>query len=290
MDYGYAVKIETATRQLCKGQDYVEHGHGVDVESGEEFDWVILNDGHGSNSCIRFIRDIPIEKKAKLMGTADPVEAFVLHIDSSGCVEQYESSGATVVIVKFYSKYAICFSSGDSQVAVFKDRKLEYLSKEHNCHNAEEVTRMTNMGFKVSTDRNTNSKMVSKNQLVVTDSVHMAFPGKNDDGRRLACTQALGHNSLTGYAPERKCIIYEPGSSYRFVLGSDGFMDMHMWNSSEDIEEILTKTAQQLCGKAAGRWMQTWEVTHPDGKVEFNRYSDDMYDDVAVIVADVTPI
>jgi serine/threonine protein phosphatase PrpC len=178
----YKVEIETAVRQLCKGQDYVEKGHGVDSDSGEEFDWALLNDGHGSHSCIRFIRDIPIEKKAELIGTGNPVEALAEYIDTSGCVRKDESSGATVVIVKFYSDRAVCLSSGDSQVAVFKNGELEYLSKEHNCHNPEEVDRVKAMGFSISTQPNTNSKMVAKNQLAVADSVYAVFPGEEDDG------------------------------------------------------------------------------------------------------------
>jgi len=290
IDHGCTVKIDMATRQLCKGQDYVEHGHGFDTETGEKFDWALLNDGHGSHSCIQFIRDIPKEKKAELIGTTCPVEAFAEYIDQSGCVGKDESSGATVVIVKFYSHCAVCFSSGDSRVAVFKDGVLEYLSKEHNCYNPEEVDRLKAKGFSISTTPDTNSKMVAKNQLAVADSVYAVFPGKEAGGRMLACTQALGHNSLTGYAPEIKSIIYSTGSSYRFVLGSDGFMDMHIWDSPEDIEDMCTKSANQLCCRGASRWMQTWAVMQPDGTMAFTRYEENMYDDVAVVVVDVTPM
>jgi hypothetical protein len=36
--------------------------------------------------------------------------------------------------------------------------------------------------------------------------------------------------------------------------------------------------------------MQTWAVTQPDGTMAFTQYDPTMYDDVAVIVADVIPM
>jgi len=210
--YRHFVEISSTVNNICKAQDFTEQGSGVDFQTGEEFQWALLNDGHGTHSCIDFIREIPLAKKAEFIGSLSPVDAFTTYIDQSGCVLMNESSGATMIIVKIYHDRAVCISIGDSTVTVFKDGALVYKNPGHNCANPAEVGRVNGLGFKIVPA--SNIRILAPNMIEPCSALYMLFPGESSSsGRRLACTQALGHNSLTGYLPEIHTIQFDQGSN-----------------------------------------------------------------------------
>lgn len=279
----HTVTITSTVQQLCKKQDFTGQGEGIDSETGETFKWAILNDGHGSDACINIIRSIPNAKLAQLIGSPFPVQALAQYIDDSHKIFKWESSGATVVIVKVYQNRAVCLSSGDSQVTAFKDGVMIYQSTEHNGFNPEEVKRVEEMGFRII--KSSNIRIVAPTMIEPCSSFYMVFPGEDNYGRRLACTQALGHNSMTGYCPEVKTIAFEPGCSYRFVLGSDGLYDMIVQGLEEDMTDLSSKSSAELCSKAADRWRQEWDarmsMVGPIQKIQFESNG---WDDVSVVV------
>jgi serine/threonine protein phosphatase PrpC len=120
----------------------------------------------------------------------------------------------------------------------------------------------------------------------MAESGYVSFP----DGKQLACTQALGHNSKTGYNPETYKFPLVEGETYRVVLGSDGVFDMTMLENSQDIQDLLTKTSRELCSKIVSRWLREWEAHLPDKAPQKFRYQRHECDDVSVATVDIVPL
>jgi len=279
------ISMSHAVEQMTvKGQDYVCQGTGADSITGEKFQWIMLNDGHGENVCINFIRTMPQEKKNELISSRQPIEALANHIDKNAFILPRESSGATCVIVKCYTNHVECISAGDSQFLVFKNGELIYISKEHNCQNEAERQRLIEMGYGFVPS--SNIKLLSENTLTCAESGYARF----SDGTQLACTQALGHNSKTGYLPETYEFPLLEGDTYRVVLGSDGVFDMTMMENSQDIQDLLTKTSRELCSKIVSRWLQEWEAHLPNKGPEKFTYTRHQCDDVSVATVDIVPL
>jgi serine/threonine protein phosphatase PrpC len=283
MSETHTTTITHAVEQMCKGQDYVSQGTGIDELTGENFQWTMLNDGHGTDKCINFLRALPQEKKNELIQSRTPVQALAEYIDRYANIPPNTQSGATVVIAKCYKNRFQCISSGDSKFIIFKDGNLVYSSTEHNCTNKEEVKRMVKLGYRI--DDSQNIKMISEKSLTYAYSGYAVF----GTGRRLACTQALGHNSMTGYNPEVYSFTIEPTSTYRVVLGSDGLYDVIQFENPNDITMLKTNTSKQICDRTVKRWLQEWEAHLPNKPIEKFKFNRDDCDDVAVSVVDIIP-
>jgi serine/threonine protein phosphatase PrpC len=285
MSETHQIEITSAIEQLCKGQDYTCSGESVDPISGEKFHWTMLNDGHGTNSCINFIRKIPQEKKSSLISSTTPVETLAKYIDESNCIRLYESSGATVIIVKIYKNRAECFMSGDSQLIIFKNSEIVHISNPHNCKDPTERERMKNKGYTFCPT--TNIKVISESRMTMEHGEYVLFKNNN----KLACTQALGHNSITGYNPAKFSIPLEKEISYRFVLGSDGLFDMLILDNPDDIKFLRTETSKNICDKATKRWLQEWEAIDLENMENYKfSYEKSQCDDVSVTTVDIKPI
>ena len=280
-EQSHSILITSAIEQMCKGQDYICNGDGKDAITGDPFQWVMLNDGHGSNSCINFIRSIPDLKKSELIGHPDPIASLVHCIEESGCVGQYESSGATAVIMKKYSDRVECINCGDSQFIVFKNNELIHISKEHNFKNQSERARLFEKGIGFEPSKTV--KFLGNGKLM-GDYTEYAILSYNN---RLACTQALGHNSKTGYAPDKFVLNFESGTTYRILMGSDGLFDMMMLDNPTDVNILQTKNSQELCDFVVSRWLQEWEAEMPDGRITRFKYSREECDDVSVAIIDI---
>lgn len=279
------VNMSHAVEQMTfNGRDYVCQGTSADPITGEKFQWTMLNDGHGSNTCINFIRSITQERKDGLISCAHPIEALAEYIDCGAGIPSWQSSGATCVIVKCFKDRVDCISAGDSQFLVFKNSELIYTSKEHNCQNETERQRMTEKGYSFITS--SNIKIISETILVPVESGYVEFI----DGSRLACTQALGHNSKTGYFPETYTFPLNPGDTYRVVMGSDGLYDMTMIDNAQDVHDLLTKTSKEICDKTVRRWLQEWEAHLPNTAPKKFKYTRHECDDVSVAVIDIVPL
>jgi serine/threonine protein phosphatase PrpC len=277
------INIIYDVKKMYKGQDYVCHGNGIDSETGESFRWVMLNDGHGTDTCINFIRSIPDAKKSELIGKPDPISTLANYIDASRCVFKYESSGATAVILKCYANRGEVITSGDSQAVIFKDSEVVYITKEHNCYNEKERERLTTRG--ISFVQSTNIKVIAHNQIMNVPADYALFR----ENYHLACTQALGHNSITGYAPDKFIIPFEEGSTYKFVLGSDGLFDMTMLDNDNDIAVLREKNGDEILAWCMDRWLQEWNGDVSEkGKHAFY-YKKEECDDISVATIDICP-
>jgi serine/threonine protein phosphatase PrpC len=277
----FVSNVSMAVEDMCKGQDNIRNGSSIDIETGELFEWIMLNDGHGTNTCIYFIRSITNEKLSELMGKSDPIKAIAEHIDKSTIIRTYESSGATAVIVKIYSDRAECINCGDSQFIVFKDDAINFISAPHNSSNESEKKRILDMGLQFVPCRNI--KVISEHVMTTVPTEYVLFKDLN----KLACSQALGHNSKTGYAPDKHIVKFEEKSKYRIIMGSDGLFDMLMLDNDSDLEKLNTKSAKEISDWIVGRWLYDWEGHYLDGDKTKFKYEKHETDDVSVSVIDI---
>jgi len=279
----HTIAIDFDIQQMSSGQDYVCNGTGVDSDTDESFEYVMLNDGHGGDFCINYIRRMSPEEKAECIGSPDPIRALVAKIDGSGCVPKHRSSGATAVILKCYADRAEVITCGDSQAVIFKDGEVIHVTQEHNSTNQEERVRVTandNYFFVPSSS----VRLVSETEMELVQAEYLSLT----NGSLLACTQALGHNSITGYAPTSFKFVYEKDASYKVVLASDGVFDMMIPGSKNDMDILGTKTSQEICDWTVARWLQEWKYKDHKGEWKTQQYSRQYCDDVSVAVARIT--
>jgi hypothetical protein len=70
-------------------------------------------------------------------------------------------------------------------------------------------------------------------------------------------TQALGHDGITGYAPEKMTLYFTPDVEVTVIIVSDGFSEMIL---EEEIPTFHEFTADFLADLAERRWRQEWEI------------------------------
>jgi serine/threonine protein phosphatase PrpC len=107
------------------------------------------------------------------------------------------------------------------------------------------------------------------------------------DGKRLACTQALGHEGLTGFCPDTVVVPLQPDTFYKIVVGTDGVWDMLMQTEVETL--VTTLPGPELLDLVRTRWTQSWDTVGGDA-IQFQpRECDDMAFIMATIACPATP-
>ena len=284
----HLMTISSSTNQLCKCQDYTYIDDITDIV-GEECKVCIVFDGHGNSAVINFIRSIPNNTMNKLISVKNPVENLAKYININLVYNKNIVTGSTMCLVKIYSNRIECVNCGDSQVAIFKNGSLEYMNKEHNFSNEKERERLKDT---VNYIPSNNIKMVEIDKLISVYSEYIEWESPNGE-ILLACTQALGHNGITGYDPEYKTIPIIAGDKYKIIIGSDGLWDMVMVNNESDMKKLSTKNADELMDQTTNRWLQKWnmqDVLNNNPDIRECNFTSKQCDDVAIIVADIIPI
>jgi len=281
------IEIDMGLAQLCKGQDQTYVGEFVDEETGEEGKWAMITDGHGSNTCINFLRKITQEKLNEIISKSSPVETMAKYINDNARITKYESSGATMCLVKIYKDRILCINCGDSRVTVYKNNQHVFLSKEHNSFNINERRRIEASYPGVKIDRTTNIKIISENKMIGIVGEYIDFPS----GTRLMTSQALGHNGNTGYAPDYETIYYDENDSIKIIIGSDGLWEMVLKDNKEEITKIGKMKCKDLLDFAVKRWLQEWEMYTDIDSEAFIKcsFTEKQCDDVGVVTVDIVP-
>jgi serine/threonine protein phosphatase PrpC len=278
------ISISEHTEQMHKKQDQTYSGEAVDDVTGEIFKYGMVTDGHGSDLCINFLRSITKDKMAEIISKKNPVEAMAKYVNEN--VGNVYSSGATMCLTKVYKDRIECINCGDSQVAVFKDKELVYISKEHNWENEEERQRLLNLNKGIYFTPAYNIKVINKTQMIGCYSEYANWP----DDSMLACTQALGSNGKTGYNPHHEIIKIEAGSVYKVVIGSDGLWDMIIKDDIEDIKQLCNMNAKEGVEVIVSRWLQEWEMKPLNSTVFIkSKFSRRDSDDVCMVSIDIIP-
>ena len=281
----HAVDINSKINQLSKKQDYIITDQAIDKETGELFNWSVVFDGHGTDDCIRFIRNIPMDIMTDFIVSDRPIENLAKYINDN--LKLHVSSGSTMCLIKIYQNRIVCINCGDSQAAVYKNGKLEFITEEHSFKNEKENARLAN---NVTYIPSYDIEIVDDSTLI---SVYSEYIEWNEDYTKLACSQALGHNGITGCAPDTVVIPITPGDRYKVVIGSDGLWDMVIKENDEDMLQLWGMDADAIMKQTTERWLQKWnmvDLLNNDDTVHYAKYEPHQCDDIAVVVADIVPI
>jgi len=288
--------IESCVKGLCKNQDFVYHGKSNIPEYGD-YEWAVLLDGHGTNHFLNFICK---QDWAAIMTAHDPwshLEQILLAMEYQ---HYYEQSGSTLLMMRAFSDRIETISIGDSLILIHKNRQLVYKNSGHKLSNPDEIIRLNATRpstWFTQTMRDPVSHIRSADCIQTKPSEYVFF-GANT---QLAMTQSIGHNNVTGYAPERHVEYYTPQDSIQCILASDGFSDMILLQDDlpllpeytpheiaqveMDQLHLLTMSAQQLLDKAEARWKQTWNYMWSSSdytKITQNVFA--AYDDISIVL------
>jgi serine/threonine protein phosphatase PrpC len=282
----HVLDITLKISQLSKKQDFIISEQSFDKNTGELFNWVVVFDGHGSNDCINFIREIPIQDMIEFIISDNPIENLSDYINKN--LELDFCSGSTMCLIKFYSNRIICINCGDSQAAIYKNGKLEFISEEHNFKNEKEKIRLgDNVNYLPSAD----IKIEDKNTLISVYSEYIEWEDQNNT--KLSCSQCLGHNGITGCVPDIVIIPITKRDRYKVILGSDGLWDMVMKDNEEDISQLYEMDAEKIMNQTVERWLQPWNMIdrlNNNSIIHHSKYKPYQCDDIAVVVVDIIPI
>lgn len=285
--FSHNVSIDSSVEKMCKGQDHAYHGIFIDDETGETGKWGMITDGHGSNTCINYLRSIPQSDMNNVMGNPSPAEALFKMVNQFSNVWSREASGTTMCLVKIYRDRIVCINVGDSQAAVYKNGELAFLTETHDSFNEKEIARLTK--------ENPNLDFYASQSIeITTDGKMYSVPSKyiiHNNHITLALTQALGHCGITGCAPDTTTIPYGPEDTMRIVIGSDGFWDMVVQKDAAEVLSFADKSSDELLKFSVDRWLQPWEMCRDRevGKFETGSFRKEECDDVGVLKIDIVP-
>lgn len=259
--------IDCSVRSLDKGQD-VAHCCRIEKFMPEEsYDCFIGLDGHGLNTFNNMLKFIDLGEIAE---ADDSLSEIIKRVTEMNTLTN--NSGATYYEAKLYSNRVETCTVGDSQIAVFIDKKLVYMNTPHNMKNPLEVERLkprVESGEVCIMPDKPVPVLISKDTLKFRQTEYIYF----QNIERIALSQALGHNNITGIVPERNTIFFEPDQEVAVVGGSDGLWDMINMSGpdfEDDLMTLATKSAVEIADMAEFRWKQDWNIhwINPKGNME----------------------
>ena len=277
---------------LDKGQDFGLYGKGINSK-GEEFDWMVGCDGHGSNQVINLLRSLNWDLVMKQDNTLQEVINII-----DRCGFQYQSSGSTYLEAKIFKDRIETCSVGDSKIMVFMDDKLCYENTEHNLFNASEKERLQpriDDLTMIVEDVTTIPHILTPHNISTQTKHYYNF----NHTYKLAMSQALGHNNITGIEPERKIIPYTSENKMRVILMSDGVSDMICFEPEyyeKDIYSLSLLPSSEIASFSEQRWKQEWHYYIKKDDELFTPYcfatpgSRSGFDDVLVVTCDIYPL
>lgn len=262
---------ECSVRSLDKGQD-VAHCCRVEKSVPEEsYDCFIGFDGHGRNTFNDMLKLINLGQVAEATDSLSKILELTTEMNT-----RTDNSGATYYEAKLYWNRVETCSVGDSQIAVFVDKKLVYISTPHNMKNPLEVERLKSRvdsgELCVRTDRPTPA-IFSKDTLKIRDAEYIYF----ESGDKIALSQSLGHNNITGILPERHTVFFESGQEVAVVGGSDGLWEMINLSGpdmEEDLLALAAMSAIEIADIAERRWKQDWNIQWINSNGELQNFVD----------------
>jgi len=288
--FNHSVVISEHVEQMYKKQDETYSGFCANEDTGEEFYWGMITDGHGGDNVIKCLRNLKPHMN-NFVSSNKPVEKLSKYIIDNIGFNAGNRSGATMCLTKCYSDHIECINCGDSQVVVFKNGEIAHISEEHTPTNMKERSRLA--AKKVSYLKSASMKITSLTKMIGVNCEYVNFP----NGTSLATTQALGHNGITGIAPDIVTIPFEPSDVIKVVIGSDGLFDMIIKDENdrlvmEDIKLLGGMSGEDILEQTVKRWLQLWNIytpEKPDQLAGTQTFTRDMCDDVSVVVINMKP-
>ena len=278
----------TVLQNPCgKMQDFIKVGTFIYNKDNSTFNqkighYIILADGHGTNTFIDIIRDINFDY---FIHKDDTLELLINYFKNMPYIR--EPSGCTFILIKIFEDNIECQSIGDSQFVIFIDKKCIYVSNPHTIKNLDEKERLRHRYIAIEQD------MIPS---IFSDTIlkpKIKYYHSFENGVKLALTQALGHNGITGVNPEKVSIPYLQTQNVRVVAFSDGYGDMHNFEGpyvEQDMNDLMTLNSNDLVKKAYNRWVQTWDCYYEGYNkseiIEQINYMVDDVDDISLVVWD----
>lgn len=282
--------ITEHVQQMCKHQDYTISGETE--YRGESIKYAAVFDGHGSNIVIDFIRQISLEKMQIIMSSDMPGRTMFNYIVENVNLssETNTSSGSTMCLARVFKNYIEITNIGDSQAVVYKNGQVNFISTPHNYNNKKEMQRLISESRILDCSETNGIKMIGANKIVSVMNNYIRFKLPN---YLLIISQSLGHNGITGVAPDITIIPYNLNDTNRVILGSDGFFDMIIKEKytnrfvNSDLLEIADYPGQVILNRAVERWTQEWNCLEHGEIREKCRFTTTECDDISLVVVDV---
>jgi len=279
---------ECVVRGLRADQDFAFCGRTLaeESETNEAYDWFYGGDGHGGNAVVNLLRSLDpptvMAKRDSLRYIQDQIEPHKTY---------HRSSGSTYYEARVFSDRVEVTLSGDSQIAIMIDGKIEYISTPHNMKNPLEKERLAQrmqLRDVWMTDSGNVAKILAADKITLRESEYVHFA----NGDKIAMSQSLGHQNVTGLMPEKFTLPLQPGQVVCVVGGSDGLWDMvnlEGESAESDIAFIASHTADEVISWVEARWKQEWTILWKDPKTKRDcvgkqRFTSSEYDDISVCV------
>ena len=289
------VTMGIATKALGKGQDAPYCGKFTNC-NGIKGDYVTVYDGHGGDECINAIRSF---NQDEIMSATNPVDCVREKIrdyrNQKKC--NMAHSGSTFVYAKIITEnadgsglgYISIGNVADSELAVYINGERIFMTTPQIAQTPGELDRLTREGRVHTHKKNLEHKpkIHTDNKITMERAYNINFIGMNP----IVPTQSLGHNELTGYAPEFKVITFDlEKDAVRVVAGSDGLWDLLNLDIPQDNEAVLKMDADSLCKFAEKKWKQEWKYCTDNRNMEkFNLTKFPSYDDIGIAIYDYSP-
>lgn len=267
------IVCEASSRQLGSNQDHAVCG---------KFDkgyYVGVLDGHGTDIFVNEIRKFDYSEIASNENPSqfifDKVENLKLNLYGTG------STFTFAKIVLDDDIHIQVSNVGDSETFVFINGELVFETAIHCLSNPKEQERVASyLKFPGPITPAWAPTPISETRVTNVRSDVCNFK----TGEKLVPTQSLGHNNMTGYAPDIHTITCKRTDKVRVLCASDGFWDMII--KEKDMNDLLCMSTHDLLTKAEDRWTQMWEyAADPTKLYDFITTNfGGSYDDVSVAI------
>lgn len=250
--------------------------------------WVVVQDGHGLNSCIYYLDTLDYETIMQLENPAEEIHRLVQQPVSG---QSFVKSGSTLCIARIIPGFIEIINVGDSQAVVFINNRRVFCSSPHSFTDAfrndpEEFLRLQSVLHTVVQSRHGQTLKVLTPEIIVYDESRIS---RFKCGRELVPTMALGHENMTGFAPKKTRIPFTKGQKVRVCVYSDGVGDMNIEMNEQDDDDMKSLSAQELVSKYEGRWKQKWLFAEDATKIDKTVKTDmgNSFDDVCMGIIDM---
>lgn len=280
-------EIDLCCIQLNKNEDFITRGHCISSE-GEQFHYILALDGHGDTSrqMMPYIRGLDFDDI--LSNNVCPATRLNEIINEG---ERFHiRSGCTFACAKIFENRVEAITVGDSNVYIYVNNELIYLSPDHNINNKEEIQRLEEAGITFKTQYDQTFKLLSATSLEpdITQSLHFLSPTpylEPETGCELfiAMTQTLGHHGITGLKPATKTIMIQPTDKVDVIVATDGVWDIiDPELIAEDKTMLLHNSAKDIATEAVNRWKQGWNYIYNGISYTNTEFGSSGWDDVSV--------
>ena len=289
--------VDSSIKLLGKKQDYVSSGNGK-TENEDSFEYIALFDGHGSDACIEYIKNMNLNVAFEKQNPA--YHLYNLLSDQS-IVDI--SSGSTLVYARVFDTHIEYDYLGDSTIFVYLNDVLvsTNINNHHTTNNKAEIARIQDFGVievgyaPVVLNKNTMSlkqsypynfqKITSSQQTQHKNSTERTKRNVKRLSTTLVPTQCLGHCGVTGILSCPVIIPYDKNNDkIKIICVSDGVTDVLCLDEKvedNDYNIIAKLSANDIIDFVEERWMKEWDYEYK-GVTTKEKFTS--FDDCSVII------